>query len=235
MRRPAPPPRAVAFLRWAIGLSEPTESILGDLSEEFGQRVERDGSAAASRWFWRQSLWIGIVFRFRGRAVRRGARQDSDGGQTRTTLLDWPRAGMSWLDFKLGLRMLARYPALTVVASVAMALGIAIGATVFQVVSEAIFPDHPYAEVDRIVGLQNMNTRSVRVDRRALHDFATWKDQLGSVEFLGARRSGRWTNLDIGDGVPEPVVGVATSATAFALAPVPPLFGRPLLEADEEE
>jgi|AP95_1055475.scaffolds.fasta_scaffold88879_2 hypothetical protein len=54
MRQPTPPPRAAAFLRWAIGLEEPAEGILGDLSEEFGQCVERDGPAAASRWFWGQ-------------------------------------------------------------------------------------------------------------------------------------------------------------------------------------
>ena len=67
--------------------------------------------------------------------------------------LDRSARALSWLDFKLGLRMLARYPAMTVVGSLAMALGIAIGAGVFQLVSELIFPDHPYAEVDRIAKL----------------------------------------------------------------------------------
>ena len=38
------------------------------------------------------------------------------------------RMGLSWLDFKLGFRMLFRYPMLTVAGSLAMAVAIVVGA-----------------------------------------------------------------------------------------------------------
>ena len=41
---------------------------------------------------------------------------------------------VSWLDFKLGFRMLSRYPMLTVVGSLAMAVAIAVGAGTFEVI-----------------------------------------------------------------------------------------------------
>src|SRR5262245_51120577 len=40
----------------------------------------------------------------------------------------------SWLDFKLGLRMLVKYPGLTIVGGLALAFGIAVGAGTFQII-----------------------------------------------------------------------------------------------------
>ena len=37
-------------------------------------------------------------------------------------------AGISWLDFKLGIRMLVRYPGLTLVAGAGIAVAISAGA-----------------------------------------------------------------------------------------------------------
>ena len=38
----------------------------------------------------------------------------------------------SWLDFKVGFRMLARYPGLTLVGTVAIAVAIALGTLYFE-------------------------------------------------------------------------------------------------------
>ena len=63
------------------------------------------------------------------------------------------RTGLSWLDFKLGFRMLARYPMLTIVGSLAMAVAIAVGAGLFEVVTRVTNPSLPLPNGDRIVGL----------------------------------------------------------------------------------
>ena len=63
------------------------------------------------------------------------------------------RMGLSWLDFKLGFRMLSRYPMLTVVGSLAMAVAIAVGAGTFEVIRRVIDPSLPLPDGDRIVGL----------------------------------------------------------------------------------
>ena len=45
------------------------------------------------------------------------------------------RVGISWLDFKLGLRMLVKHPGLTLVGGLAIAFGIGAGAASFEIVS----------------------------------------------------------------------------------------------------
>ena len=55
-------------------------------------------------------------------------------------------AGMSWLDFKLGLRMLIKYPALTLVGGLGMAVAIAIGASFFTISYSYIQPTLPLDE-----------------------------------------------------------------------------------------
>ncbi|HYW07255.1 MAG TPA: ABC transporter permease, partial [Longimicrobium sp.] len=135
------------------------------------------------------------------------------------------------LDFKLGLRMLARYPGLTIVAVLAMSFGIAIGAGGFEFVKDQLFPPLPYSEPGRIVRIQNVSTRTMRVEPRMLHDFAFWRGRLRSVDQLGALQL-RERNLVAGTtrGV---VAEAAVTAAMFDLVRRAPLLGRRLTPADE--
>ena len=143
-------------------------------------------------------------------------------------------AGMSWLDFKLGLRMLIKYPALTLVGGLGMAVAIAIGASFFTISYSYIQPTLPLDEGERVVGIENWDGGANDQDRRSLHDFVTWRDELESVEDLGAFRTvGR--NLIVPDGPTEPVGVAEMTASGFRVARVPPLLGRTLVEEDERE
>ena len=135
------------------------------------------------------------------------------------------------LDFKLGLRMLARYPGLTVVGGLAMAFGIAVGAGAFQLSRELNTLPLAYADADRIVTLQNVSTETTFPEPRALHDFAAWRGELRSVDHLSAL-SLRERSLSAAAGPASPVTEVAISVEAFRLVP-PPLLGRPLVAEDE--
>ena len=55
--------------------------------------------------------------------------------------LDGLRA--SWLDIKLGGRMLVKYPGLTIVGGLAMAFAIWVGIVIFQVVGLFVHPTLP--------------------------------------------------------------------------------------------
>ncbi|HEV2736824.1 MAG TPA: ABC transporter permease, partial [Longimicrobiaceae bacterium] len=140
-------------------------------------------------------------------------------------------AGAS-LDFRLGFRMVARHPGLTLVGVLAMAFGIAAGAVAFELVKDQLFPPLPYGEAGRIVGIRNVSTRTTRPDPRALHDFAAWRAELRSVEHLSALHH-RERTLSAGVGAGAPVAEAAVSAAAFGLVRPMPLLGRPLLAADE--
>lgn len=50
------PPRGAAWLISLFASEEETQSILGDLSEEFSRLVLQSGSSFARRWYWRQAL-----------------------------------------------------------------------------------------------------------------------------------------------------------------------------------
>ena len=96
---------------------------------------------------------------------------------------------ISWLDIKLGARMIYRYPGLTLVAGVAMGVAIALGAGVMSVIALMRDPKIPLDEGERIVGIQVWSVASFNAERRIAFDLATWKAELKTVRDLGAFRN----------------------------------------------
>ena len=94
-----------------------------------------------------------------------------------------------WLDVKLGLRMLVRYPGLTIVGGLAMAFAIWVGAGAFEFIGQIVHPSLPLPAGERIVGLQSIDAESGIVRRRIAHDFVQWRDELRAVGDLGAFRT----------------------------------------------
>jgi hypothetical protein len=139
---------------------------------------------------------------------------------------------MSWMDVKLGLRMLVKYPGLTIAGGLAIAIAIGLGAGWYDVSRDFFRPAIPLPEGNRIVEIEMRNPRIVGDERRLLHDFMLWRQDLKSVEELGAYRTLERL-LSVGRANPEPVMVAEISASAFQLVRVPPILGRPLIEADE--
>lgn len=139
---------------------------------------------------------------------------------------------VSWLDVKLGVRMLVKHPALTIIGGFGLALGIAISLTFFSVMASLVYPTLPLSEGERIVALENRDAAVNDEERRALHDFFTWREELESVEELAAFRTVP-RNLVEDGGVPEAVHVAEMTAAGFRVARVPPLLGRYLLDEDE--
>jgi putative ABC transport system permease protein len=139
----------------------------------------------------------------------------------------------SSLDFKVGFRMLARYPGLTVVGSVAIAVAIALGTVYFEAVDKYRNPRLPIPDGDRVVSIRNWDVSAFRTEGRLLHDFAIWRQQVKTVDNLGAAVSFE-RNLRTDDGRVEPVRGAELSANAFRIMGTPPLLGRALAERDEQ-
>src|SRR5688500_14518712 len=96
------------------------------------------------------------------------------------------KLGMSWLDLKLGIRMLVRYPGLTVVAVFALSVAIAGGAAYLEPVNDSFYPRLAFADGERIVGIYHQNAAAGGTERRVLRDFVSWRAQLQSVDDLGA-------------------------------------------------
>ena len=139
---------------------------------------------------------------------------------------------ISWLDIKLGARMIYRYPGLTLVAGAAMGVAIALGAGVMGVIVLMRDPEIPLDEGERIVGIQVWSVASFNAERRIAFDLATWKAELKTVRDLGAFRSAVRA-VGANDGRAEPGRGTEMNASGFRVARVNPLLGRYLIDDDE--
>ena len=212
-------PRWSAALLRRLAPAECVEDVLGDLDEVHARRVARRGRAVAGLLTGLETLDMALALA-RSRARRGRHRPSSDG------------APISWLDFKLGFRMLVKYPVLTLVGALAMAFAIWMGAATFELVTQVVTPSLPLADGDRVVGLRLWDAERSRPERRVAHDFGTWRAQLRTVQELGAFRQVE-RNLVTDDGRGEPVTAVEISAVAFRVTRVPPLLGRALVDADE--
>jgi len=145
------------------------------------------------------------------------------------------RVGLSWLDVKLGLRMLVRYPGLSLVGGLGIALVVVCGvvAGIFHSVINATLP---FEEGDRVVAIENWDASQ---NRPARHDFFTWRDELRMVTDIGAYRlvsrniGGATAAAGQSTQAPEPARIAEISASAFTIARVPPLAGRYLVPDDE--
>ena len=98
---------------------------------------------------------------------------------------------ISWLDVKLGLRMFAKYPALSIVAVLGMSVAVAIGAGYFGFIGALLDTTLPFEEGHRVVMIQKRYIAGPDIgdtDRASEHDFVHWRGALKSVEDLSAFR-----------------------------------------------
>ena len=142
------------------------------------------------------------------------------------------RLRFSWLDFKVGFRMLARYPGLTVVGTIAIAVAIALGTLYFEAINKLQNPRLPIADAGRVVSIRYWDAAEMAPEGRLLHDFAIWREQARTVEQLGAAIT-FMRNLVTEDERVDPVRGAEVTASAFSLMGVQPMLGRALTEQDE--
>src|SRR5687767_6914814 len=113
---------APRFARWLAGVRVPAaerEFALGDLEEEFGEKVRMFGLASARRWYWRQAM---------GSFLRGGPAISRRTGEPRGALLSGCRqdAIYAWRG------MLAK-PVLSLAALCSFALGMGANVAIFSV------------------------------------------------------------------------------------------------------
>jgi hypothetical protein len=103
----------------------------------------------------------------------------------------------------------------------------------FEATQKVLNPSIPLDEGDRVIAVQNWETLAAPEDPFALHELAMGRTDLRSIAELGAAMRFQ-RNLVTPDGRMEAVRGAEITASAFQLARVKPLLGRPLLPSDED-
>ena len=137
----------------------------------------------------------------------------------------------SALDFTLAWRMLLRHPGLSIVSVFGMAVGIAVAAAAFALISMLMDPRLPLPDGDRVVSMLNVDASTSSNEMRLVRDFERWRG-LTSVEHIGVARTVS-RNLLVEGRSSESVTAVEMSASAFRVARVDALRGRYLLPEDE--
>ena len=144
----------------------------------------------------------------------------------------WSDFRMSWLDWKLGARMLGKYPGMSIIGIITLAVAIGLGAGWFEMTMKLYDPRLPLDDGDRIVVLEYRDASTLQAEARTMHEFVQWRERLTSIEDVGAYRTVQ-RNLLLNGGSPQIVRVAEMSAAGFDVARVPPLLGRPLIAADE--
>jgi putative ABC transport system permease protein len=134
-------------------------------------------------------------------------------------------------DIRSGLRMLVKYPTLSVVAVLTLGLGIGLSTTVFCVVNGGMFKGLPFPDGDRVVALVSTTQNQPR-QPISVHDFAVWQERQTSFEKIGAFGFAPM-NLSTEEGRPERYSGGQLTVAAFEALGVQPILGRGFQAGDD--
>jgi predicted permease len=137
-----------------------------------------------------------------------------------------------WQDLRYALRTLAKKPAFTSIAIVAIALGIGANTAIFSVVNAVLLRPLPFKNPEQLVMVwENATHLGFPKNTPSPPNFIDWQRQ--NTVFTGmAAMSERSFNLT-GVGEPERLDGRRVSANLFDLLGVPALLGRTFVPDDD--
>ena len=136
-------------------------------------------------------------------------------------------------DLRSGIRMLVKYPTLSIVAVLTLGLGIGLSTTVFCVVNGGLFKGLPFPDADRIVAVVGTNPSQTQPRLPiSVPDLAVWSERQTSFDKFGAYGFSPM-NLSTEEGRPERFSGGLLTVAAFDALGVQPLHGRGFREGDD--
>ena len=135
-------------------------------------------------------------------------------------------------DLRHGFRMLVKSPLFTIVAILALALGIGVNTAIFSVVNVMLMRPLPFADSDQLMAIWTANAkRNNPRGTTAPPDYRAWKENK-SFEQVGAYYLDDF-NITATDQ-PERVRGAIVTPNLFPLLRITPRYGR-LFTLEEEE
>ena len=136
-------------------------------------------------------------------------------------------------DVQSGVRMLIKYPTLSIVSIVTLGLGIGLSTTVFCVVNGGLFKGLPFPDADRIVSVVGTNAAKKEFQEPVpAQDLAVFLERQTSFERIGAFGQTA-VNLSTEEGRPERFSGGQLTVAAFEALGVQPALGRGFRDGDD--
>src|SRR4051812_45656667 len=209
--------------------AEIVEELSQHMEEEYERAVSRGASDEVARQEVLEQLNASDLLGRQLKQIERRVSQQplAPGAQSKSNLF-----GDLTQDIRYALRMLAKNPAFTIVAVIALALGIGANSAIFSVVNAVLLRPLPFKHPEQLVMVwENAAHLGFPRNTPSPANFLDWQKQAQSFTGMAAMAE-RSFNLT-GAGEPERLEGRRVSANLFDLLGVPPLLGRAFVPADD--
>ncbi len=136
-------------------------------------------------------------------------------------------------DIRFGARMLWKHRGATLVAVLALALGIGVNTAMFSTAEAFLLHPVPFEDVDRLAAIYDARPQqNVDMNEIAPATYFDWQEQARSFEKLAAYE---WNEVNLtGGDQPQKVQGFRVTAGFFDLLRVRPLLGRTFHPEEEQ-
>jgi len=136
-------------------------------------------------------------------------------------------------DIRFGLRMLLKSPSVSIVATIALALGIGANTAIFSVVNAVLLRPLPFPEPNSLVAL--FETDLQRGQQRGSHSYPNFFDlRAQNTVFLHMSAYHGSDFIMTGRGEPVRLQGSVVTAELFSLLGVEPMLGRTFLPDEDK-
>ena len=138
-----------------------------------------------------------------------------------------------WQDLRYAIRALRKSPSFTIVALLALALGIGANTAIFSVVQGVLLRPLPYPDAQNLAAVfVRFSPQNNERGNLCVGDYLDWKSQNQAFETVAAYTNARYDLT--GAGEPEQVMGAAVTADFFSTLGMHPLSGR-VFRPDEDK
>lgn len=136
-------------------------------------------------------------------------------------------------DIRFGVRMLLKSPSISIVATIALALGIGANTAIFSVVNAVLLRPLPFPDPDSLVALFETDTqRGIISGSHSYPNFLDMRAQNTVFENVASYHGSDY--ILTGRGEPARLEGEVVTANLFALLKVQPVLGRVFLPDEDK-
>jgi putative ABC transport system permease protein len=136
-------------------------------------------------------------------------------------------------DIRFGLRMLLKSPSISIVATIALALGIGANTAIFSVVNAVLLRPLPFPNSDALFAVFETDTQRGQI--RGSHSYPNFMDMRAQntvFEHVASYHGGDY--ILTGRGEPARLQGSVVTADLFSLLGVSPMLGRTFVPDDDK-
>ena len=138
-----------------------------------------------------------------------------------------------WQDIRYGIRMLVKAPGVSIVATIALALGIGANTAIFSVVNAVLLRPLPFANSEQLMNVwETDSTRGYSRGSASYPNFVDWREQNHVFEHMSTYYANDF--IMTGRGEPTRLQGAVVNADLFPLLGVAPVIGRGFLPDEDK-